>query len=69
MMTSNQHQAEAFAVPTKRGFRTVRRFSQYPAVASTYPNRSVRRTLARGRLDLLPTEWRTHITNLNLGLI
>lgn len=66
----NQHQAEAFQVFTKNGKRTIRELSSYPVIPAGHPNRAVRRTLERGRVDLLPTPWREFITNLRVqGLV
>lgn len=68
MMSSNQYQAAAFLVSTaKGGKRTVRKFSHYPTVPAHHPNRAVRRLARKGRVDLMPTAWRTFFTNLNLG--
>lgn len=66
----NHYQASAFQVSTKDGKRTVRELSDYPVIPAGYPNRAVRRTLARGRVDLLPTAWREFVTNLRVqGLV
>lgn len=66
----NQYQAAALQFPTKNGTRTIRSLSSYPVIPAGHPNRSVRRTLARGRVDLLPTPWREFVTNLRLqGLV
>lgn len=60
--SSNPLQAEAFRVPSKAGFVTLRDFSHYPVVPSHHANRSVRRLVARGKFQSLPTEWREALT-------
>lgn len=78
-MSSNHNPFQAVACPHAcirvrgtsyelRGYRTVREASIYPVVPANYPNRQVRRLVARKRIDLLPTEWRIHLTPLILHL-